>query len=53
MSASSAAGAIADLLDDDDDLWQIVANTIIESRDAGQGGGETTDTIIDALRRAA
>lgn len=55
MSTTQAAAAstIADLIDGDDDLWQTVANTIIESREAGQGGGETTDSIIDSLREAA
>lgn len=52
------ASEIADLLDSDDDVWQLAADAIAESRDKGprapddRDSGDVLDDVITALRSA-
>jgi hypothetical protein len=58
VSFAEKAQQIADLLDDDDDLWQLVADAIASSRDRAarvpddRDSGDVVDDLIAALRAA-
>lgn len=59
MSFPEKAAQIADLIDDDDDLWQLVADAISDSRDRAarvsddRDSGDVVNDLIAALRAAS